>query len=238
MAIILDGSDNKIAIGANATGSAYVRLYEDTDNGTNYVDIIAPASVTSNRTLTLPDQTGTVLTGSGAIGVNASAPSNSISLDSNGTITYPITTLANYQWTTWNPTDNTGTTTTAPSTGTTDDSNYVTMSNSSGTLTITFDVAGKYLISATQATTHGSTYVYETFYFNLGGTATRRVGANGLSNWGEPANDGDTSITTSFYVIATASQTLTIQPQYRLSGAGSTSLYSARANATVLYCGG
>ena len=62
MAITLDGSDNKIAIGANATGSAYVRLYEDTDNGTNYVDIIAPASVTSNRTLTLPDNTGTILT--------------------------------------------------------------------------------------------------------------------------------------------------------------------------------
>jgi hypothetical protein len=62
MAITLDGSDNKIAIGANATGSAYVRLYEDTDNGTNYVDIIAPASITSNRTLTLPDNTGTILT--------------------------------------------------------------------------------------------------------------------------------------------------------------------------------
>lgn len=65
MAITLDGSDNKIAIGANATGSSAVRLYEDTDNGTNYVDIIAPASITSNRTLTLPDATGTLLTNSG-----------------------------------------------------------------------------------------------------------------------------------------------------------------------------
>ena len=65
MAITLDGSDNKIAIGANATGSAYLRLYEDTDNGTNYVDIIAPASITSNRTLTLPDNSGTLLTNSG-----------------------------------------------------------------------------------------------------------------------------------------------------------------------------
>lgn len=67
MAITLDGSDNKIAIGANATGSSFLRLYEDTDNGTNYVDIIAPASITSNRTLTLPDSTGTILTGSSAI---------------------------------------------------------------------------------------------------------------------------------------------------------------------------
>jgi hypothetical protein len=61
MAITLDGSTNNIAIGANATGSSFLRLYEDTDNGTNYVDIIAPASITSNRTLTLPDTTGTVL---------------------------------------------------------------------------------------------------------------------------------------------------------------------------------
>lgn len=67
MAITLDGSDNKIAIGANATGSSYLRLYEDTDNGTNYVDIIAPASITSNRTLTLPDNTGTILTSGGTI---------------------------------------------------------------------------------------------------------------------------------------------------------------------------
>jgi len=71
MAITLDGSDNKIAIGANATGSAYVRLYEDTDNGTNYVDIIAPASITSNRTLTLPDNTGTILTSATTTGFPA-----------------------------------------------------------------------------------------------------------------------------------------------------------------------
>jgi hypothetical protein len=49
-------------IAANSTSAGYVRLYEDTDNGSNYIDIIAPASVTSNRTLTLPDVTGTLLT--------------------------------------------------------------------------------------------------------------------------------------------------------------------------------
>lgn len=71
MAITLDGSTNNIAIGANATGSSFLRLYEDTDNGTNYVDIIAPASVTSNRTLTLPDSTGTVLTSATTTGFPA-----------------------------------------------------------------------------------------------------------------------------------------------------------------------
>jgi hypothetical protein len=42
-------------------------LYEDTDNGTNYVSIIAPSAVTSNRTLTLPDNTGTIVTSASSI---------------------------------------------------------------------------------------------------------------------------------------------------------------------------
>ena len=39
-----------------------VRFTEATSNGTNYVSIKAPSSVTSNRTLTLPDSTGTIAT--------------------------------------------------------------------------------------------------------------------------------------------------------------------------------
>lgn len=46
----------------NATGTSssagVVRLYEDTDTGTNYVELRAPAAVTSNRVLTLPDSVG------------------------------------------------------------------------------------------------------------------------------------------------------------------------------------
>jgi hypothetical protein len=38
-----------------------VRLYEDSDNGTNYIDLIAPASVASNQTITLPDATTTLV---------------------------------------------------------------------------------------------------------------------------------------------------------------------------------
>lgn len=61
MAITLDGSTNNIAIGANATGSSFLRLYEDTDNGSNYIDLIAPSAVGSNRVLTLPDSTTTIV---------------------------------------------------------------------------------------------------------------------------------------------------------------------------------
>jgi hypothetical protein len=62
-----------LSIPANSTAASAVRLYEDTDNGTNYVDIIAPASVTSNRTLTLPDNTGTIITTGSTTGISASA---------------------------------------------------------------------------------------------------------------------------------------------------------------------
>jgi hypothetical protein len=53
-----------LSVPANSTAASAVRLYEDTDNGTNYVDIIAPSAITSDRTLTLPDSSGTLLTGS------------------------------------------------------------------------------------------------------------------------------------------------------------------------------
>jgi len=49
-----------LSIAANSTAASAVRLHEDTDNGTNYVDIIAPSAIASNRTLTLPDSTGTI----------------------------------------------------------------------------------------------------------------------------------------------------------------------------------
>jgi hypothetical protein len=49
-----------LSIPANSTAASAVRLYEDTDNGTNYVDIIAPSAITSDRTLTIPDASGTI----------------------------------------------------------------------------------------------------------------------------------------------------------------------------------
>ena len=48
----------------NATGTSssggIVRLYEDTDNGTNYVQLTAPATLSANRVFTLPDADGSV----------------------------------------------------------------------------------------------------------------------------------------------------------------------------------
>ena len=43
---------------ASSTASGNIRLYEDTDNGTNYVAVAASALIASNYTLTLPNGTG------------------------------------------------------------------------------------------------------------------------------------------------------------------------------------
>ena len=47
-------------IAADSTTPTYLDLFEDTDNGSNYVRLIAPTSIASNKTITLPDGTGTV----------------------------------------------------------------------------------------------------------------------------------------------------------------------------------
>jgi hypothetical protein len=52
---------NTLTVSADATGPSSIVLAEDTDNGSNTVQIIAPSAVTSNRVLTLPDETGTIV---------------------------------------------------------------------------------------------------------------------------------------------------------------------------------
>jgi hypothetical protein len=48
-------------IGGTAAAAGRVRLAERTDNGSNYVELIAPTSVASNKTITLPDATTTLV---------------------------------------------------------------------------------------------------------------------------------------------------------------------------------
>lgn len=45
---------------ATASGASALQFLEDTDNGTNKVTVAGPASVASDRTVTLPDASGTV----------------------------------------------------------------------------------------------------------------------------------------------------------------------------------
>lgn len=48
---------------ASSAGPAQLDLAEDTDNGTNKISIKAPASIASDKVVTLPDATGTVVLG-------------------------------------------------------------------------------------------------------------------------------------------------------------------------------
>jgi hypothetical protein len=48
-----------ISVEGTSSSSAAIRLYEDTDNGTNYIALQAPAALATNVTLTLPDNDGT-----------------------------------------------------------------------------------------------------------------------------------------------------------------------------------
>lgn len=47
-------------VAASASGPASLDFLEDSDNGTNRMRVIAPAALGADRTLTLPDATGTV----------------------------------------------------------------------------------------------------------------------------------------------------------------------------------
>jgi hypothetical protein len=48
-----------ISVEGTSSSGAAIRLYEDTDNGTNYIALQAPAALATNVTLTLPDNDGT-----------------------------------------------------------------------------------------------------------------------------------------------------------------------------------
>lgn len=230
-------------------------------SGTGIFTIASPNSNT-NRTLTLPDDTGTIVTNSGNqagsfttlntsgqvvfndagadvdFRVEGDTDANLLFVDAgNDRITYGAATISSYQWTAWNPSDLVFTPTNAPATGTSDDSRYITQSNASGTLTITFDVAGKYLVCITQQTLHSQTYSAERLIANLGGTATRRINRN-PANSGVDSGDWNFSISTSFYVSATASQTLTILPTYEVTGNGTIGNHVAECGVTTQYCGG
>ena len=143
--------------------------------------------------------------------------------------------LSGYQWDSWTPSDTSGTYTNAPSSGTTDDTDYTSMSNSGGTLTITFYIAGVYQVSLSYATSNANIYTYANLSTTFGGTATKRTIT--MNPWGpNPGAGGQINASETFLVSATASQTLTILPQFRVSGTG-TSNYIARATCCVLYCG-
>lgn len=60
MAVQING-DGLITVDGTSTTQGRVRLAEDTDNGTNYIELTAPALLAADRTITFPDATTTVV---------------------------------------------------------------------------------------------------------------------------------------------------------------------------------
>jgi hypothetical protein len=94
MAINIDGN-GLITLGGTASTQGRVRLSEDTDNGTNYIELTAPASVASDRTITFPDATGTVV-------ISGTTPSlNGITFPATPVASADANTLDDYEEGTW-----------------------------------------------------------------------------------------------------------------------------------------
>jgi hypothetical protein len=101
MAVNIDG-DGLIALGGTPSTQGRVRLSEDTDNGTNYVELTAPASLASDVTLTMPNTTATlgyqnlpaVGTKTGSYSLTTGDVGKYVQVGSGGSITIPNATFA------------------------------------------------------------------------------------------------------------------------------------------------
>jgi len=173
----------------------------------------------------------------GITGISNSSDANAITIDSSERVILSQTTASTYTWGGWNPSDVSGSTTNGPSSGTTVNSTFVTAVNSSGTVTFTFAVAGRYLVHCLTGSSHATAYTYNRIILNLGGSTTRYIDTNPTNN-GLASSNLDFQITTTFMLIATADQTLTVLPTYELSGSGSVGQHTGRAAVQIVYCGG
>jgi hypothetical protein len=59
MSIILDTTTSTVFVNGTSTSSGKVRLYEDTDNGANYIGLSAPTAVSTSIDFILPSADGT-----------------------------------------------------------------------------------------------------------------------------------------------------------------------------------
>jgi len=149
--------------------------------------------------------------------------------------------MCTYVWTSWNPTNNTGTNTNAPSTSVHDIANatYFSQANSSGTLTITCKVAGYYRVAAGMSLQATSPFTYFRGTVAFGGTSTIYDPAeNTLHIAADSSADVNGSGFASYMVLATANQTITILPSGNVSAAVAASNFSLYAFAHCEFVGG
>lgn len=184
--------------------------------------------------ITLPSATATLAT----LGANTFTGNQAITgtLSTTGAIT-EIPRCAVYQWTDWNPVNVSGGSTNASSTAvaTSTAASYVTMANSSGTLTFTFVKAGVYNITmAGGLATILAGVTRAVMNFTLGGTSTRLMSTSPRANQN---HDEAFDVAFSLSIVATTNQTLTILPTSVFTGGGTTSNFTFYASASAAYMG-
>lgn len=176
----------------------------------------------------------------GAIGGTTPAAGAFTTLASSGIIT-EAPRAGGYKWTDWDPSDVAGTPTNAPSTGTAvAATNYMTIANSSGTVTFTFTKAGNYRIGVFGGNEMAAAPTGSTFLScAVGGTATRQptatsirlVFGNGTFYYGSMSGSAV------FLVMAAANQTLTLLPTMTVTSGGVTTNFTTECNCSATYVG-
>ena len=165
----------------------------------------------------------------------------SISLDGTNGITQPRYAV---QWARsgWQPSDVAGTSTNPTDTALTSvtATSYITMASSGGTLTLTFVVAGTFLVTNTLASENNAASTAMNMLITFGGTATRPKLGSGDTLYYQPFANAGLYYTTSsqMLVTATAGQTLTILPQFGVTqAAGNVANYKMYCNTDAVYVG-
>ena len=247
-------SSAALAAGALVLGGGAGVTPATTTTGTGVVTALgvntgtAGAFVVNGGALGTPSSgTVTNLTGTASININgahngtvgATTPNTGAftTLSASG-IFSPVRMLSSFTATGWNPSNTTGAATAPSSLATNDDSAYTTVAIASGVITMTFDVAGVYLITVNGASIHAAAYTYERQSITLSGTATRRQAGTIIQFAAEGGvYSFDHTYGTSFYVSATAGQTLILTSTWELTGAGTTAQHTCYLTGTALSTG-
>jgi len=160
--------------------------------------------------------------------------SAALTMDTSGVIQIACNLAGALQWSTWTPAE----TETYASPSTVDNnipSSFVTFSGTS-TVTITFAVAGRYEVLTHMNVRLGNSVDWSTSQVNFGGTATRYFYDTQSATSGDDMNF---STMAGGLISATASQTTTVNPQFRVKKTAiNTAQFHGDCSITVKYLGG
>ena len=143
-----------------------------------------------------------------------------------------------YQWSTWTPSDIAGTFTNAPVTAITSaPSAYYTMTNASGTLSLTFTTRGKYLITADTNLHMGAVATTVTASFTIG-TSVATCYVSYPSRSVTSALSDNPGVSNTFLVSAVVGDTVTVLPRIAVTqSGGNVANYIGTAYVIVTYMG-